>query len=440
MASRRRFYIIVLSAMVLTISGFATANVWSRDLLASRDAARSAGVQAQTEAVEPAAVQAQDPMIISYAAKFVCMEPIQPGMVWYGTTTPLVKEKTEVLIHNPNDFPVTLYKKAVEASLEDDPPIAPGGWKRLDIGPDHAVKVTCDDIAGLLTGDPAATFLGTYGIGVEVEGFVVVGMGPQADPAGVQRYGRLDVTAEYVRCSEVLKKDISYQPWWWWWWWPLPWRLGYAYERILPIDASVNVDCRGVLYDALHQDVDREMGTTPEAALTHAALDVGQSVGPTTITELTHQSDPALVAMIGGCHKLDPATASVDYVLLSNKGMTDPDPRIPGAEGNQPDQVLYPWFPGHWYDLTVVMPQNISTDINTYFLEWHTQRWIDAGADVAVVQAAMVYYFPYWCGWGHWWYWWNGGDCIDIGVGEGESIDVEQITPVRAFMAQWPPQ
>jgi hypothetical protein len=379
-------------------------------------------------------------MIISYAAKFVCLEPIQPGTVWYGAATPLVKEKTEVLIHNPNDFPVILYKKAVEASLEDDPPIDPGGWKEVVIGPDYAIKVTCDDIAALLTGNPSATFLGTFGIGVEVEGFVVVGLGPQTDPTGIQRYGRLDVTAEYARGSEVLKKDINYQPWWWWWWWPLPWQLGYAYERILPIDAAVNVDCRAVLYDALHQDVDREMGGTPEAALTHAALEMGQSVGPTTITDLTHQSDPALVAMIGGCHKLDAATASIDYVLLSNKGMTDPDPRTPGAEGNQPEQVLYPWLPGHWYDLPVVMPQNVSTDINTYFLEWHSQRWIDAGADVAVVQAAMVYYFPYWCGWGHWWYWWNGSDCIDIGVGEGESIDVEQITPVRVFMGQWPPQ
>jgi hypothetical protein len=366
------------------------------------------------------------------------MEPLQPGTVWYGRTTPLVKEKTEVLIHNPNAFPVTIYKKAVQASLEDDPPIAPGGWKEVVIGPDYAIKVTCDDIATLLTGDPTATFLGTFGIGVEVEGFVVIGMGPQSDAAGVVRYGRLDVTAEYARGSEVLKKDINYQPWWWWWWWPLPWRLGYAYERIMPIDASVNVDCRAVLYDALHQDVDREMGSTPEAALTHAALTMGQSVDPTNITELTHQSEPALVAMIGGCHKIDAATASIDYVLLSNKGMTDPDPRTPGAD--QPDQVLYPWYPGHWYDLPVVMPQNVSTDINTYFLEWHSQRWIDAGADVAVVQAAMVYYFPYWCGWGHWWYWWNGSDCIDIGVGEGESIDVEQITPVRVFMGQWPPQ
>jgi hypothetical protein len=36
--------------------------------------------------------------------------------------------------------------------------------------------------------------------------------------------------------------------------------------------------------------------------------------------------------------------------------------------------------------------------------------------------------------------WWNSSDCIDIGVGEGESLDVEQITPVRVFMPQWPPQ
>jgi hypothetical protein len=51
----------------------------------------------------------------------------------------------------------------------------------------------------------------------------------------------------------------------------------------------------------------------------------------------------------------------------------------------------------------------------------------------------LVYYFPYWCGWGYWWWWWNGGSCTDIGVGEGESLDVEQVVATRVFMPVWPP-
>jgi hypothetical protein len=77
--------------------------------------------------------------------------------------------------------------------------------------------VDCDDIAKLLTGNPAATFIGTYGIGVRVEGFVVIGIGPQAVAGTTSKYATLDVTAEYSRGSEVLKKDIHYVPWWRWW-------------------------------------------------------------------------------------------------------------------------------------------------------------------------------------------------------------------------------
>ncbi|HZY40435.1 MAG TPA: hypothetical protein VFF59_00385, partial [Anaerolineae bacterium] len=91
-------------------------------------------------------------------------------------------------------------------------------------------------------------------------------------------------------------------------------------------------------------------------------------------------------------------------------------------------------------DLPVVQPQNVSTDIDKYFRQWHTQRWLDVpGADPAVVNTAMVYWFPYWCGWNYWWWWGNSNDCTDIAVGEGESLDVEQVTPTRVFMVQWPP-
>jgi hypothetical protein len=85
------------------------------------------------------------------------------------------------------------------------------------------------------------------------------------------------------------------------------------------------------------------------------------------------------------------------------------------------------------------MPQNISTDMDAHFRTWQTTRWTDAGANASQVSQAMVYYIPYWCGWGQWYWWWNQGGCTDIGVGEGESLDVEQVIPTRVFMLKWPP-
>ncbi len=118
-------------------------------------------------------------------------------------------------------------------------------------------------------------------------------------------------------------------------------------------------------------------------------------------------------------------------------GPTDPDPR--GGSPFLDAQVTYPWHVGHWYDLAVVTPQNYALDLDQYHYEWLSRRWVDAGAARAVVDQAMAYYFPWWCGWGYWAWWWHGGDCVDIGVGEGESIDVEQVSPIRIFMSEWPP-
>jgi hypothetical protein len=413
---------------------------WARAPQAESALAAPATLAQSTEA-QPAVAAANDPLVLSYAAKFSCLEPLQPGQVSYSLAAPIVGQQTEVSIHNPNDFPVVLYKKAVRAPLEDLPPIPPGRWKELVLEPDHAVRVDCDDIAKLLTGNQSATFLNTFGIGVKVEGFVVVAIGPNpgTTPADI-RYSPLDVVATYVRNSEVLKKDIGYQPWWTWWWrWPLPWRLGYPYQRLVPIDATQNIDCRGNLVQALHDDVEREMAGTPDlAAQTHLALDIGLGIGPATVMGQSAEAEPALVAMVGRCDKVDPGLASVDYVLLSNKGPTDPEPIQPTGD-QTPQFILYPWIPGRWHDLTVVVPQNVTKDLDAYIRDWHAQLWLESGVDAAIVNDAMPYFFPYWCGWGYWWWWWNGGDCIDIGVGEGESIDVEQITPVRVIMSQWPP-
>jgi hypothetical protein len=441
----RRFVIVftlglaVLAVLLLSLP---------RQTSEAREADRVAAAPAASVFDRPAAQAANTPMVLQYAAKFVCMEPIQPGAYHFGAVAPLVKESTGVVIHNPNSFPVTFYKKAVRAPVENpntiEQGVAPGKWVTVTLKPDYAFRIDCDDIAKLLTGSPTATFIGTFGIGNEVEGMVVVAIGPQVNAAGaVARYGPLDVTAEYARSSEVMKKDIHYQPWWWWWWWGLPWRLGYAYERVIPVqNPDLNIDCRSLLYDQLHQDIGRVMTDTQAANLTHLALETGRGLDPTNIDRLTDQTQPALVALVGGCRKLVTGASlalDVDYVLLSNKSPADPDPRTPPTA--KPTAVLYPWWPGRWYDLPVVHPQNVSTDIDKYFREWHRQWWLNTpGADPAVVNTAMVYWFPYWCGWGYWWWWWNAGDCTDIAVGEGESLDVEQVTPTRVFVNVWPPR
>ena len=435
----------VLAAFALVVVLLAAPNMSSSAAGTDRAVEGQSVVEApQVEVAAPAA--ANDRLILSYAAKFVCMEPIQAGGYYYGTVAPLVKESTGVVIHNPNSFPVTLYKKAVRAPLEDPATtvqgVAPGKWVTVTLQPDYAFRIDCDDITKLLTNNPNATFLGTYGIGVEVEGMVVVAIGPQVNAAGTPlRYGPLDVTAEYARSSEVMKKDIHYQPWWTWWWWPLPWRLGYAYERVIPVqNPTLNIDCRDLLYATLHEDVARDIVSPTVAALTNQALEVGRGLDPTTISSITDQTPPALVAMIGGCRKIINGTTlnlDIDYVLLSNKTYTDADPRTPSVP---PLTVLYPWLPGRWYDLPVVQPQNVSTDIDKYFRQFHTQRWLDVpGANQAAVNVAMTYWFPYWCGWNYWWGWGNSNDCTDIAVGEGESLDVEQVTPTRVFTVQWPP-
>lgn len=397
---------------------------------------------ASSQQVEPAAAQRN--LVLSYAAKFVCTEALQPGQFWYGPAAPIVQQKTDILVHNPNAFSVTLYKKAVIAPIENfqsvEQGVAPGEWKAVKLAPDYAFRIDCDDIAKLLTGNANATFATAFPpLGTTVEGFVIIGIGQQqVTGSTLTRFAQVDVVADYVRSSEVLKKDIQYQPWWRWWWWTLPWRLGYPYQRILPIDAVRNIDCRGALIQALANDAREDLANRPqERDLTLAALETGAEVLPNQPETVTTQAAPALVPLIGRCDKINANTMSVDYVLVSNKGPTDNDPR--GVGPAQASQVIYPWIPGRWYDLALVTPQNLDVDIDDYFRTWQSRRWEADGETAANVQSALVYFFPYWCGWGYWWWWWHGNDCIDIGVGEGESLDVERITPVRVFMPQWPP-
>ncbi len=377
-----------------------------------------------------------------YAAKFVCLEPLQPGQVFIGPTAPVVKEATDVLIHNPQASTVIFYKKAVRAAIEGAPTIPPGAWNREILEADRAMKVDCDEIARLLTGSPSATFIGTFGIGVEVVGFVVVAIGPQSPTGGDPTPPDLDVRADYVRGSETFKKDIAYQSWWWWWWWPLPWRLGYSYERFIPIPSTGNIDCRGILYNELMSDVRAQVRDPLEQQHSIAALQRGSEID--YATQHGHgdlSGSHALVAMVGGCKKLSLTTASVDYVLFSTDAPTDDDPRkVATRDGPEATAIIrYPWWIGRWYDLAMVMPNNHNVDLDGHIRNWQADAWLRAGAPASAVSLAMPYYVPWWCGWGYWWWWWNGQDCIDIGVGEGESLDVETIPHTAVRYPKWPP-
>jgi hypothetical protein len=397
------------------------------------------------------AAAAQDPLILSYAAKFVCQEALEPGRYFYGVAAPLVRQSTEVLIHNPNAFPVTLYKKAVRAPIERFKEIpqgeAPGKWYEVRLPPDYAFRIDCDDIAKLLSGDPAKNFFTPDSVYSLDEGFVVLGIGPQTittpgAPTAV-RFPQLDVTAEYARSSEVMKKDIHYQPWWRYWWWNLPWRLGYPYQRLIrlqPGTSPASTDLRKLLVDALKEEAQTAIDDQGQREATQKALDEGLRLAPELAANAPAEQPPALVPLIGEPHyvaSVEGLGIVVDYVLVSNRTPADPNP-ITG-QTPQPVSVRYPWIPGRWYDLPVVMAQNVHTDMHQYFTDWHTQRWVAANADATAVRAVMVHWYPYWCGWGYWWWGWRGNDCIDIGVGEGESLDVESITPVRVFYPQWPP-
>jgi hypothetical protein len=395
-----------------------------------------------------AAAEQQTPLILSYAAKFVCQEALEPGKYYYGPAAPIVRQETEVLIHNPNAFPVRLFKKAVRAPLERFKEVPqgepPGKWYEVSMGPDYAFRIDCDDIAKLLSDDPAKAFFTPDGVYSHMEGFVVIGIGPQPTAVGALiRYPQLDVTAEYARSSEVMKKDIHYQPWWRYWWWNLPWQLGYPHRRLIRLQPGATTgapDIRQLLFDALKTEAQSAINDEAQRNATLAALDAGMRLPLEPGGDSPNEQPPALLPIIGDTQylsTLDGPALSVDFVLVSNQSPADANPLT-----GQPQvsiSVRYPWIPGHWYDLPVIMPQNIHTDIHHYFTEWHIQRWVAAQANETAVRQVMAFWFPHWCGWGYWWWGWRGSDCIDIGVGEGESLDVEPITPVRVFYPQWPP-
>lgn len=82
--------------------------------------------------------------LIVYSAKFLCgpalgKEGVQPGSY-----------STAINIHNPNNGPVYLYKKAVIAKREDEPRGKISDFHRVILQADEAIEVDCIDIISLL--------------------------------------------------------------------------------------------------------------------------------------------------------------------------------------------------------------------------------------------------------------------------------------------------
>ena len=438
---QRKLYLV--GGAVSTIAVLALlAGLWSSGVLSFGAGEPASAVSGDPNPVDgegiipnqPAPPAGADPLIVSYGVKFVCLYPIQAGTLSISTA-PVVEETTEIAIHNPHNATVDVYKKAVEARFEQQPQAVPGGKLRVQLQADRSFRIDCDDIAKLLTNNPAATFIGTFGVGVKEEGYIVL-----------HSLRPVDVTAQYRRGSEVLKKDITYQPWWHFWWftgsggYPVSVNPGHANERVIPVPPSGNFDCREALTNELINDVNASPIPLQEKTHTINALSQGAQLSPTRLPN--GSEPPALVPLIGGCEKFQngPQTvADVDYVLVSNVHPSQPNPITLIALC--PVVPAYPWIYGRWSNLNVVVPNSYNLDLDKHIRDWLTKSWHPAWDGVAATAYTcnMAYFFPFSCSWGYWYWWWGGDDCIDIGVGEGESLDAEQVTPQRVFCTVFPP-
>ena len=391
----------------------------------------SAPLERQENADQPQ-FDPEDKVVLSYAAKFVCTIAQPAGVPFYGPAAPIVQQTTEILVQNPNDYPVEVSKVANLSLLEPEDvgsietlPWIPYGL----IPPGGSFTIDCKDISQHLLGQQ-------FQVGVTYEGFVTIAIGPHLMDEKML-YPQLDVMAEYTRGSEVLKKDIHYQPWWTFWpwdeaWGTFPWVLGFPYQRLLAMDPlwGAPYSCRQQLMDNLKWDIGNSVTDPGAIEYLHWVLDVGFNDyfrGDVVLDEPFNMPpedpEPAIIPIIGRCEVVwgggDPFL-DVSYVIVTNV-----------APSGAPE---YPWIPGRWYDMPVVIPQNTTMDFDVMFQDWHAYLWA-AHHDFVYQPVDLVphlhYYFPYWSGWTGWWWNYNGMDSIDIGVGEGESIDVEQIMPLR---------
>src|SRR3990170_238609 len=96
---RPSLHLLVAGFSLLIVFGTA-GGLWAGGVLTADGgdpAAATAGVAdlAAGDTSEPAqAGSSSDPLIYSYSAKFVCLEPLQPGTLYFGLAAPVVHEKT----------------------------------------------------------------------------------------------------------------------------------------------------------------------------------------------------------------------------------------------------------------------------------------------------------------------------------------------------------
>lgn len=143
------------------------ARYWRRSLLVTATLAAAAFVAlvvlSPWDSAQQAGAQAplQEDYVTTHSAKFLC-GPMGEGPLVPGDY------QTAINVHNFTPDTIWIYKKAVEAWSELEPPAIPSEWQEVVLGPDYAFEIDCEDIYYLLGYEPG-------GPGYLIKGFVVIG-------------------------------------------------------------------------------------------------------------------------------------------------------------------------------------------------------------------------------------------------------------------------
>ena len=154
---------------------------------------------------DPSLAQAAKPEVIKteyqYAAKVVCslMLPHQDGTLAKGTY------RTIVNMHNPGKKPLTIAAKvALSADFGSDPgPFSVTPFKKAELAPDGAMKLSCFDIAGY--------FCPINGVCIDfafLEGFVVIKSPEPLDVVSVYSARHSDGEVETMDVDAVQPRQI----------------------------------------------------------------------------------------------------------------------------------------------------------------------------------------------------------------------------------------
>jgi len=103
-----------------------------------------------------------------YSAKYVCTEAMPAGTFTYGRRL-RSSRKNGCVDPQPERFSDHFIPESGERFVRRFSARNSRSLDLIQLGADYSIKLTCDDVAKMLTGDPNADFSGTYGIGVTVE-------------------------------------------------------------------------------------------------------------------------------------------------------------------------------------------------------------------------------------------------------------------------------